>query len=72
MKSIYQDIWDTAKAYFWGLAILSVMLNTYGVIIGTDSLGMIIFISSWFLLGCALILTFINNKQKKNQKAPIQ
>jgi hypothetical protein len=40
-----QDIWDTTKAIFWELAILSVLINAFNVIIGADSLG--VFISSF-------------------------
>jgi hypothetical protein len=60
-----QDIWDTTKAIFWGLAIFSFLINALNVIIGADSLGIYIFIFSLIGLACALFLTFLKNKQDK-------
>ena len=56
-----QDIWDTTKAIFWGLAIFSVLTNAFNVIIGADSLGIYIFIFSLIGLATALFLTFLKN-----------
>jgi len=60
-----QDIWDTTKAIFWGLAIFSIIINGYNVFIGADSFGIYIFVFSLIGLSCALFLTFLKNKQGK-------